>query len=260
MWLASWSCWYTRRKSWDLRCSATPNLFPPSTLIPKKSYLGLNVVKTRRRNNAEANEENVGLRVAERAQAVVVLLTRGIPKTQADGLVVDHDARRVVVEHGRDVLAGEGVGGVGDEQTGLADGTVAGDDALQRLRSWGGHCRRGGRVCVFVFVAGRSRARDTALSLGVCYAMRSPGDGRRGRDGCDYREGSSTIRYAEDLLQSSNSCVAKPQTRATRYGGTCRSTSLHEASKSKLRVPVREGITGSFGRVRSVGVGSCSPG
>jgi len=79
------------------------------------------------------------LRVAERAQAVVVLLTGGIPKSQADGLVVDHDTRRVVVEDGRDILAREGVGGVGDEQTCLADGTVAGDDALQRLGSWSSH-------------------------------------------------------------------------------------------------------------------------
>jgi hypothetical protein len=103
------------------------------------SHLGLDVIETRRRNNAEANEEDVGLRVAERAQAVVVLLTGGIPKSQADGLVVDHDARRVVVEDGRDVLAREGVGGVGDEQTCLADGTVTGDHALQRLGSWRGH-------------------------------------------------------------------------------------------------------------------------
>lgn len=125
----------------------------PACLVPSsgQSHLGLDVVETRRRNNAEANEEDVGLRVAEWAQAVVVLLTGGIPESQADGLVVDHDARRVVVEDGRDVLAREGVGGVGDEQTCLADGTVAGDDTLQRLGSWSGHgccdVRAGGRRC-----------------------------------------------------------------------------------------------------------------
>ena len=79
------------------------------------------------------------MRVAERAQAVVILLTGSIPESQTDGLVVDHDTRRVVVEDGRDVLAREGVGGVGDEQTCLADGTVTGDNALQRLSSWRGH-------------------------------------------------------------------------------------------------------------------------
>ena len=103
------------------------------------SYLGLDVVETRRRNNAEANEEDIGLRVAERTQAVVIFLTRSVPQSQANGLVVDHDARAVVVEDSGDVLAGEGVGGVGDKQTCLADGTVTGDDAFQRLRSWSGH-------------------------------------------------------------------------------------------------------------------------
>ena len=128
----------------------------PAYLVPSsgESHLGLDVVETRRRNNAEANEEDVGLRIAERAQAVVVLLTGGIPESQADGLVVDHDTRGVVVEDGRDVLAREGVGGVGDEQTCLADGTVTGDNALQRLSSWRGH------VCCDVRVGGWWRCRS----------------------------------------------------------------------------------------------------
>ena len=75
------------------------------------------------------------MRVAERAQAVVILLTGSIPESQTDGLVVDHDTRRVVVEDGRDVLAGEGVGGVGDEQTCLADGTVTHNNtSVERIR------------------------------------------------------------------------------------------------------------------------------
>jgi len=98
------------------------------------------------------------LRVAERAQAVVVFLTGGIPKSQADRLVVNHDTRRVVVENGRDVLAREGVGGVGDEQTCLADGTVAGDDALQRLGSWSSH------VCCLCQCEGRRRVEGVARS------------------------------------------------------------------------------------------------
>ena len=106
------------------------------------------------------------MRVAERAQTVVVLLTGGVPESQADGLVVDHDTRRVVVEDGRDVLAREGVGGVGDEQTCLADSTVTGDNALQRLSSWRGH------VCCGVRVGGLE------VSLGReegYYAVRSQG-------------------------------------------------------------------------------------
>lgn len=124
------------------------------------SYLSLDVVETRRRNNAEANEENVGLRVAERTQAVVIFLTSSVPQSQADGLVVDHDARRVVVEDGRDVLAGEGVGGVGDEQTCLADGTITGDDAFERLGRWSSHL-----VCVVLCMKGSGWRR---------WAIRSP--------------------------------------------------------------------------------------
>lgn len=111
-------------------------------LAISNAYLGPDVVETGRRNNAEADKEDVGLRVAERAQAIVVFLASGIPKSQADRFVVDHDTRRVVVKDGRDVLAGEGVGGVGDKQTCLADGTVTGDHAFQRLGCWSSHVMR----------------------------------------------------------------------------------------------------------------------
>lgn len=129
---------------------------PPLAILSffQYPYLGLDVVETRRRNNAEANEEHVGLRVAERAQAVVILLTGSIPKSQADRLVVHHDASRVVVEDGRDVFAWECIGGVGDEQTGLADGTVTGDDAFQRLRGGSGHVGWYVRLFVVVVVGG----------------------------------------------------------------------------------------------------------
>lgn len=98
------------------------------------AYLSPNVVKGRRANNGEADEEDIGLGVRERAKTVVILLASGIPQTQADRLAVDHDAGRVVVEpvivsgapthyahnlHGGDVFAREGIGGVGYEETGL---------------------------------------------------------------------------------------------------------------------------------------------
>ena len=102
-------------------------------------YLRLNIVKTRRADNAEADQEDVRLRVAQRPKPIIVFLSRRVPQAQADGLVVHHHARAVVVEDGRDVLAGEGVGGVGDEQTGFADGSVACDDAFERLRCGCGH-------------------------------------------------------------------------------------------------------------------------
>ena len=72
----------------------------------------LHVLEGRARDEGEGDEEDVGLRVRERTQPVVILLPRGIPKAEVDRLAVDHHVRRVVVEHGRDVVLGEGVGGV----------------------------------------------------------------------------------------------------------------------------------------------------
>lgn len=74
--------------------------------------LGLDVVKRRRADDGEADEEDVGLGVRQRPQPVVIFLSRSVPESQADGLAIDHDTRRVVVEDCRDVLAGKGVGGV----------------------------------------------------------------------------------------------------------------------------------------------------
>ena len=45
-----------------------------------------------------------GLRVAERAQPVVVLLPRRVPQPQVDRLAVHHHVGGVVVEDGRDIV------------------------------------------------------------------------------------------------------------------------------------------------------------
>ena len=57
----------------------------------------------------------------------------GVGVRRARGLAVHHDVGRVVVEDGRDVILREGVGGVRDEEAGLADGTIADDHALDVL-------------------------------------------------------------------------------------------------------------------------------
>jgi hypothetical protein len=72
--------------------------------------LGRHVLKRRRRDDGEADEEDVGLRVRERAQAVVVLLASRVPQAQVDRLAVDHHVCRIVVEHSRNVLARERIG------------------------------------------------------------------------------------------------------------------------------------------------------
>lgn len=116
------------------RVSFTP--FPYSKAgLP--TDLGPNVVEGGRADNRETDQEDIGLRIRKRAQAIVILLTGGIPKTKRDGLAVDHDTRRVVVKaspvslhprngcggylhlHRGNVLAREGVRGVRDEQAGL---------------------------------------------------------------------------------------------------------------------------------------------
>ncbi len=48
-------------------------------------------------------------------------------------LAVDHDVGRVVVKDGGDVLAGEGIRRVADQQAGLADSAVTNHHALDRL-------------------------------------------------------------------------------------------------------------------------------
>ena len=132
----------------------------------KKQKGGRGLQQTgRRADDREADEEDVSLGVRERAETVVIFLTGSIPETQVDGLAIDHHVRAVVVKHSRDVLAvlgeethnstgetkkkknppkistskgasdkpREGVGGEGDEETGLADRTITDNDTLDGL-------------------------------------------------------------------------------------------------------------------------------
>lgn len=62
------------------------------------TYLGADVVKGRRADDGEADEEDVGLRIGQRAKTLVIFLTGSIPQAQADGLAIDHDTGGVVVE------------------------------------------------------------------------------------------------------------------------------------------------------------------
>jgi hypothetical protein len=56
------------------------------------TYLGLDVIEGRWADDGEADEEDVRLRVGERAQTVVILLTSSIPKTKTDRFAIDHNA------------------------------------------------------------------------------------------------------------------------------------------------------------------------
>lgn len=119
------------------------------------------------RRDAEANEEDVGLGIRERSQAVVIFLPGGIEQSQRVGLVANpksgclagllggrgramvclgamqgsragtgianvHDRDSIVVKDRRDVFRGEFVCGVANKETCLADRTVTDNHAPGR--------------------------------------------------------------------------------------------------------------------------------
>lgn len=60
----------------------------------------LNVVKRVRAVDGEADEDDVGVGVAQRAQTIIVFLTGRIPKREFDTLPIDFYVCDVVLEHG----------------------------------------------------------------------------------------------------------------------------------------------------------------
>lgn len=111
-----------------------------------------------RAGDGEADDEDVGLRVGQRPQPVVLLLTRRVPQVQTDDPAVHRHLNApqaglfetfspvgggrwcpkahlaaVVVEHGGDVLLRKGSGGVGDEEAGLPHSAVSHNHTLYGL-------------------------------------------------------------------------------------------------------------------------------
>jgi hypothetical protein len=103
----------------------------------RATHLSPDVLETRRADNREANEENVGLGVTQRPQAIVVLLSGRVPQAEVDGLAVDHDVCRVVVEDGGDVLA---LFAVGKSMRGCENG----EEGRVRRRTGKAFCGRRG--------------------------------------------------------------------------------------------------------------------
>jgi len=95
--------------------------------------LRLHVLERGRRDDGEAHQKAVRLRVRQRAQSVIVLLTCSVPQAEVDRLAVQHDVGAVVVGHSGNVLAGEGIRCVRNQQTCLTDSTITNDDALDVL-------------------------------------------------------------------------------------------------------------------------------
>jgi hypothetical protein len=62
-------------------------------------YLGQDIVKGRWVHDGEADKEDIGLRVRQRAETVVIFLSSSVPQVQPDARVVfGHDGRREIVE------------------------------------------------------------------------------------------------------------------------------------------------------------------
>lgn len=63
----------------------------------------MNVVQRVRGVDGEAHQDDVGVRITERAQAVVVFLSGRIPQGKFNMLSVNFDIGHVVLEHGGDI-------------------------------------------------------------------------------------------------------------------------------------------------------------
>jgi hypothetical protein len=53
--------------------------------------------------NRKANQNDMGIRVAERSETVIVLLARSIPQRQFDVLAVNFNVGDIILEDSRDV-------------------------------------------------------------------------------------------------------------------------------------------------------------
>ena len=91
------------------------------------------VVERRRRDDAEADDEDVRLRVGERPQAVVLRLTGSVEEGEQVRFAAGVDRHLVVVEDRRDVVFRKAVRRVRHDEARLADASVADDDAFDRL-------------------------------------------------------------------------------------------------------------------------------
>jgi hypothetical protein len=69
----------------------------------RAAYLLLDVVKRVGRVDGETDQDDMRVRVGERAQSVVIFLTSGIPEGELDVLAIDFDIGDVVLEDGGDV-------------------------------------------------------------------------------------------------------------------------------------------------------------
>lgn len=71
------------------------------------------------------------LRIGKGTQSIIVLLTCSVPETQIIDLAVYHHIHSKVIKHSRDVFSRKSIGGVADQHTCLADGSIAHNHKLK---------------------------------------------------------------------------------------------------------------------------------
>ena len=106
-------------------------------VLELREPLGLDIFKRRARDQRESHQKDVSLRVGERSQAIVILLSCSVPKPKVDGLAVDHDVGTVVVEDGRHVILRHGTAAQRGERSGSVRGRARaeGRQVLPRQRT-----------------------------------------------------------------------------------------------------------------------------
>ena len=67
------------------------------------AYFLLHVVEGVWRVDGKAYEDDVRIRVTQRAETIIIFLTSGIPQSQLDVLAVDLDIGNIILKHRRDV-------------------------------------------------------------------------------------------------------------------------------------------------------------
>jgi hypothetical protein len=68
-----------------------------------KAHLLLHIVEGVWRVDGKAYEDNVRIRITQRAETIIVLLAGGIPQSQLDVLAINLDIGNIVLKHRRDV-------------------------------------------------------------------------------------------------------------------------------------------------------------
>jgi hypothetical protein len=68
-----------------------------------KAHLLLHVVEGVWRVDGKAYEDNVRIRITQRAETIIVLLASGIPQSQLNVLAINFDIGNIVLKHRRDI-------------------------------------------------------------------------------------------------------------------------------------------------------------